>query len=281
MTNLIDKIQYKTLIIVPTYNSEKSIEYVLSGLRNYNVLVVNDGSNDNTKQILINMNIPFIDIEQNRGVGYAIKSGITYAIENDYEYAITIDSDGQHDTKFIYRFMRKINNCSLIIGNRFHNVDYIPHQKISSNLFAQVLFKHIFKKKIHDVSCGYRAFKVEKGILNCTSDNYGFIYEHLILSVVNKGKIEYINIPALYSIESFLCTRASEVLGLLQAISATPNMDLNIKPLLNDLISKFRNRETVNIDIDSYLFCLFYIREYDAYIFQTDIQKAINFFKTT
>lgn len=95
----------KTLIIIPAYNEQKSIKKVYENIINYNknhnvqydVIVINDGSIDNTQKICEQNNIPVINLVHNLGIGGAVQTGYKYAQKYGYNYAIQFDGDGQHD----------------------------------------------------------------------------------------------------------------------------------------------------------------------------------------
>ena len=86
------------LVAVPTYNNAGTIAHVITDLRKYvdNILIVNDGSTDNTSDILAASSVEHISYTKNKGKGYAIRQAFKYALANDYKYVLTIDSDGQH-----------------------------------------------------------------------------------------------------------------------------------------------------------------------------------------
>ena len=106
-----NKVHYnKILMIVPAYNEEESIKETYQSVVNYNslhknktldILVVNDGSTDCTKQILEDNNIPHVNLIHNLGIGGAVQTGYKYALEHGYDYAVQFDGDGQHDINYI------------------------------------------------------------------------------------------------------------------------------------------------------------------------------------
>ena len=119
----------KVLIIIPAYNEEanilkaynKIIKYNKDNNTNYNVIVINDCSTDNTLKICIENNIPVIPLVHNLGIGGAVQTGYKYALENDYDVAIQYDGDGQHDVSYVDNIIRPIlqGEADLTIGSRF------------------------------------------------------------------------------------------------------------------------------------------------------------------
>ena len=99
----------KILIIIPAYNEQYNIlktyksiiDYNKQNKTNYDVIVINDGSIDNTKYILEKNKIPHINLIHNLGIGGAVQTGYKYAFENNYDIAVQFDGDGQHDIRYI------------------------------------------------------------------------------------------------------------------------------------------------------------------------------------
>ena len=121
----------KILIIIPAYNEEANIlktvnsiyEYNKNNNTNYDVLVINDGSKDNTEKILTENNINHIKLIQNLGIGGAVQTGYKYAYENGYDIAVQFDGDGQHDVNYVKDIINPIveNKANMVIGSRFIN----------------------------------------------------------------------------------------------------------------------------------------------------------------
>ena len=115
--------ELKACVLIPTYNNAGTLAAVIEGVLKYtsHVLVINDGSTDNTAEILAGFpQIYAGTYTPNRGKGIALISGIRKAAELGYEYAITIDSDGQHFPDDIPKFLEKVQAepGSLIVGAR-------------------------------------------------------------------------------------------------------------------------------------------------------------------
>ena len=99
----------KILLIIPAYNEQDSILSTTKTIDEYNknhshpldYIVINDGSKDNTEQILVENDIPHIKLVHNLGIGGAVQTGYKYAFENDYDIAIQFDGDGQHDVNYV------------------------------------------------------------------------------------------------------------------------------------------------------------------------------------
>ncbi len=158
----------KVLIIIPAYNEEKRIERVLLGVKDYgyDVLVVNDGSTDQTVEVVSKYKfVKLINNPINLGAGGALQTGYKYAFLNNYDYVINLDGDGQHDPKHINEFIDELknNNADIIIGSRFLNNDsYKPPfaRRIGMSLFRYIA-KIITGQKFTDTTSGYKGMNKE------------------------------------------------------------------------------------------------------------------------
>ncbi|TEB41653.1 glycosyltransferase family 2 protein, partial [Flavobacterium circumlabens] len=128
-------------VIVPTYNNHKTLKKVLDSILDFtpNVIVVNDGSTDETSEILKQYS-QFTQIHhtRNSGKGMALRNGFKKAIQMNFEYAITIDSDGQHFASDIPNFIAEIQNQpnSLLIGSRNMTQENVPKKSSFGNKFS-------------------------------------------------------------------------------------------------------------------------------------------------
>lgn len=113
------------LVIIPAFNEEKSIERVINDVRKNapfsDLLVVDDGSLDNTYSICNGLGVPVARHKVNLGLGPAVMTGMSYALENGYQYALQFDGDGQHDATAIGRMLEtaKENEYDITIGSRY------------------------------------------------------------------------------------------------------------------------------------------------------------------
>ncbi len=156
----------KCCVIIPTYNNNHTIEQVINDVLEYTgqIIIVNDGSTDNTEEILSEFNkIDIVSYPKNKGKGYALRKGFRFAYEKGYEYAITIDSDGQHFANDLPKFIEKINKNpnAIIIGNRNMEQDGIPGKSSFGNRFSNFWFKFETGINIPDTQSGYRLYPLK------------------------------------------------------------------------------------------------------------------------
>ncbi|BBF44258.1 glycosyltransferase [Lachnospiraceae bacterium KM106-2] len=115
----------KLLIIIPAYNEEENIERVVNNLIDnypqYDYLVVNDGSKDNTANICRDNNYNFLDLPINLGLAGGFQAGIRYAYEHGYDAALQFDGDGQHQPQYIAEMLQVMEeeSADIVIGSRF------------------------------------------------------------------------------------------------------------------------------------------------------------------
>ena len=152
----------KILVIIPAFNESAIIAKTVSEVREKapkaDVLVVNDGSTDETLAILQREGIEHLNLRSNLGIGGAVQSGYIYARENGYDYAIQIDGDGQHDPAYIMSIIEQMqkDGADIGIGSRF--IDGKGFQ--SSGLRR---FGIRFLSQLIHLTCGTRVLDVTSG----------------------------------------------------------------------------------------------------------------------
>ena len=201
---------FKFSIIVPVFNEGKTILKVLQDLnslkkyyQNIQIIVINDGSKDNTLEILENNKTLFdvlISNLKNKGKGNAVKSALEKA---NGKYIIFQDADLEYDPQDFNKFINVINKFSpdLIIGSRFNYADYTRSHHFFNkvgNMCITFIFNLFYQTTFTDVYSCYACFKRELIDYNNLKTN-GFEQQAEILSkVVKKGKIFY-EVPINYN----------------------------------------------------------------------------------
>ena len=167
MENIFTSIkELKCVVLIPTYNNEKTLKQVIDSVRLYspNIMVVNDGSTDSTAEILSKEEgIHIVSYENNRGKGYALKTGLREAINLGYKYAITIDSDGQHYADDIPVFINEIkeNPKSLLVGARNLQAENMPSKNTFANKFSNFWYKVETGITLSDTQSGFRLYPLD------------------------------------------------------------------------------------------------------------------------
>ena len=154
-------------VVIPTYNNGGTITRVVREtlLECRDVIVVNDGSTDNTSSQLHQVEgITLIEYATNRGKGYALREGFKRALEMGFSYAITLDGDGQHYPSDICHFLtaNQKHPGTLIIGSRrLEGVERSEGSKFA-NKFSNFWFWVQTGRKLPDTQTGYRLYPLKK-----------------------------------------------------------------------------------------------------------------------
>lgn len=156
-------------ILIPTYNNEKTLQRVVSGVLEYaqgvDVIVINDGSTDATSQVLHGFAgaIKVIAYAANQGKGYALRQGFQEAIRLGYEYAISIDSDGQHLPSDIPNLVQAVvqQPGALIMGSRNMDQEGVPGKSSFGNKFSNFWFKFETGITLPDTQTGFRLYPLK------------------------------------------------------------------------------------------------------------------------
>lgn len=153
----------KVLVIIPAYNEEKSIERVVDNLvvnyPEYDYVVINDGSRDNTAAICRRRGYRFINLPVNLGLAGAFQTGMKYAYEHDYDYAIQFDADGQHRPEFIRPIVDKMEEgYDIVIGSRFVEEKKPCSLRMLGSFMISLAIRLTTGVKLKDPTSGMRMF---------------------------------------------------------------------------------------------------------------------------
>lgn len=193
----------KYMIIIPAYNEEVAIGSVVSNcLKHSDVLVVDDGSSDNTRDVALKAGAKVIKHPKNRGKGAALKTGMEYALNEGYSAMVMLDGDGQHDPEFIPELVRDLDEPGMIICSRFLEgpPPGMAIQRRFSNKLTTYLLKLATGYHITDSQCGFRIFSKDAVhvFLDISYDDYEFESEMLYQSSLNGLYVREIPIPSSY-----------------------------------------------------------------------------------
>lgn len=188
----------KPLIIIPAYNEVGNIEKVIGELireyPQYDYVIINDGSTDNTGEICEKNGYSVINLPINLGIGGAVQTGYRYALRQGYSLAVQADGDGQHDIKYVKDIITPLvdGDADVVIGSRF-----LTGEGFQSSFFRRFgisflsgLILLCTGKKIKDVTSGFRA--VNKKFISVYSQDYPSDYpepEAIITAVMHCGKV--------------------------------------------------------------------------------------------
>lgn len=207
MPELLQYQNFKTLgccVIIPTFNNERTLDSVIRGVLGYTdqVIIVNDGSTDSTRQILLSFSeLIILHLDKNKGKGFAIRQGFREAVKRGYNYAITIDSDGQHLPDDLPIFIEKLKNEpeSLIIGARNLEQAGIPGGTTFGNRFSNFWTWVETGFKLPDTQSGYRLYPLKRlGKTRFLTRRFEFEIEVLVRSAWKGIPITSVPVSVIY-----------------------------------------------------------------------------------
>ena len=235
----------KILLIIPAYNEaenirsvyKKIVQYNNKNKQNYDILVINDGSTDNTEEILCDNNINHIKLIHNLGIGGAVQTGYKFALENNYDIAVQFDGDGQHDVKYVKNIIEPIINkkANMVIGSRFIDSNTSKFKSSASRRAGIKIISKVIKiktgKKIYDTTSGFRA--VDSNIMKIFSESYPREYPEPIstVNILNNNLIVKEEPVAMH-----------ERIGGTSSIKSWKTIYYMINVILSILLTKGRNK---------------------------------------
>jgi len=148
----------KTLAIIPVYNRVEEISSVVRDVKNIipDVVVIDDGSTDGSRDAATAAGAEVIMHERNRGKGAALKTGFQYAIEKGFDAVITLDGDGQHSPQDIPTLIEKFGAGDIVIGSRMQRPSPMPSIIYWANRLFSCAISCIAGQTIRDTQSGFR-----------------------------------------------------------------------------------------------------------------------------
>ncbi len=186
-------------IILPAYNEEKVIKEVITDIQKQgysNIIVVNDGSSDNTYQEAKSTGIITLSHPINRGKGAATQTGIDAAKLLNADIIVTMDSDGQHNPKDIKKLIQPILNdkADVVIGSRMLNTKGMPKSRIIMNKIANIVTYIFFGIMVSDSQSGFRAYN-RKAYTSVYTYMDRYEFESEMLGQIKNAKLRIKEVP--------------------------------------------------------------------------------------
>ena len=152
----------KIAVLIPAYNASRTLSELTERLKNFSeprdIIVVNDGSSDETARIAEKSGVTLISHEVNKGKGEALRTGFEYVVRRGYDHVVTIDADMQHRPEELTLFLEKLRNGSedLLIGTRDFSFKNMPFDRVLTNFVSSVILTLLSGQIIRDSQSGYR-----------------------------------------------------------------------------------------------------------------------------
>lgn len=191
-------------IIIPAYNEEKSIGVVLDDLKNvmngigaeYEIIVVDDGSEDRTAEVVQTKNVKLLRQARNKGYGSALKYGIRNA---RYNNIVITDADGTYPNREIPKLLEEIDHYDMVVGARIREGAKIPMIRRPPKWVLSKLADYLSETKIPDLNSGLRVFKkdtIEK-YFHLLPSGFSFTTTITLALLSNDHSVKYLPIEYL------------------------------------------------------------------------------------
>lgn len=193
----------RCLAIIPAYREGSQIGDVVRRTLEYasEVLVVDDGSDDDTAANAQAAGASVVRHEHNRGKGCAISTGLRWAGEGNYEIAVTLDGDGQHNPEEIPRLLEALaQGADIVIGCRMNRPDGMPPDRLLTNHFMSAVLSVIAKRRIRDTQSGFKAMRVDQvRKLDMHTSRFDWESELIIKAARGGLRMREVDIESIYS----------------------------------------------------------------------------------
>jgi glycosyltransferase involved in cell wall biosynthesis len=199
------EIRSQTAAVIPAYQDERHIGDIVRRTREQldHVLVVDDGSSDQTGQRARDGGADVIVHNQNRGKGDAIKTGLEHYMDREAAWVILLDSDGQHLPEEIDRFLAAAASAmrpTFFLGNRMNNLTGMPFIRRVVNRYMSSQISRLCGQDIPDTQCGFRMLHRDLiPELLGGGDRFDYDTEVLIIASREGYRIESVQITTVYS----------------------------------------------------------------------------------
>lgn len=189
------------LALIPAYNESRHIAQVIQEASlHLPVLVVDDGSVDDTATLAQNAGAEVVRQVPNQGKGAALVNGFRKAIQLGYDGVVMLDADGQHDPAEIPQFLKKHaeTQADLIIGRR--DFRYMPRLRRTTNTLGTWMFSWAMGQPIPDNQSGYRLLtrRMMEATLASRETNFEFEVEMIVVCIKSGYKLDWSPIRTIY-----------------------------------------------------------------------------------
>lgn len=195
----------RILAVIPAYNEQNQVEKVVRGVCNLGVpvLVVDDGSTDNSAARAEAAGAIVLRQGKNQGKGAALRRGFRWGLERGYEAMVTLDADCQHHPDDLPQFLELYarGDYDLIIGAR--DFDDMPWTRYTMNVLGRWTFSWVMGQPMPDNQSGYRLLssRLAGATLDSTEDGYEFEVEMIVICIRRGYQLGWVPIKTIYNQE--------------------------------------------------------------------------------
>ena len=181
--------------VIPAYNEQKNIGNIIKKTKKYvdNIIVVDDGSNDKTKETAEKSGAIVLRHVVNLGKGATLKTGCDFAVKKGAKFIVALDADAQHNPNDIPRFIEKLGKYDIVFSYRKAS-SKMPLVIRFGNWFISNVVNILHGVKLNDTQCGFRAFsKVAYKKIRWNATDYSMESEMIVMA--GKQRLKYVQIP--------------------------------------------------------------------------------------
>jgi glycosyltransferase involved in cell wall biosynthesis len=200
--------KFDTIIaVIPAYNESENIINIITEVKKFvtSIIVIDDGSTDNTYALALSTKVKVIRLNRNRGKGAALKRGIIESVRYNPDVIVTLDADGQHDAQDIPTLLKPIQEglADIVIGSRYNTLtkQEIPRIRGIGLSIIDILNRTMMKINVRDTQSGFRAYN--KSIISTITDydsvGYGAETEQLAQAEIKGFNIMEVPIKIKYN----------------------------------------------------------------------------------
>lgn len=191
-------------VVIPCLNEEARIGQVVSAVRRQlpSVIVVDDGSGDDTSTTAQAAGAEVVSLPHNRGKGAALRAGWRRARERGFNWALTMDGDGQHAPEDIPCLLDRAaeTGAALVVGNRMGQAERMPWLRRQVNRWMTLRIARLVRVPLADSQCGFRLMQLEAlERLQLTADRFLIESETLVAFVAAGHRVEFVPVQAISS----------------------------------------------------------------------------------
>jgi glycosyltransferase involved in cell wall biosynthesis len=189
--------------VIPCFNEAESIGVVVDGVRRHlpTVIVVDDGSRDDTAEAAAKAGAEVIRLQQNAGKGAALRAGWRRALDRGFTWALNLDGDGQHAPDDVPNFFKcaEQTHVGMVAGNRMNHAEAMPWLRRQVNRWMSRRLSRFTGVPLADSQCGFRLLNLDIAARLELSTNHFEIESELLVALLAAGyRVQFVPIQVIY-----------------------------------------------------------------------------------